>query len=223
MRRISQSQILLRILRAPTPSAAAELVTEAHHTIAEHLAVQEHRLDRAVRFQLLQARQHFARVPVSRVETQVVTMMHRRTQRLDDLAFRGEAALRAQVRGRRDRVNTLAASVLRHDPRHALNKMCERLLAERNHLYHAMEHRLYTAVSALRALDARLRSLSPVAVLDRGYALVFNTDGSLVRSASAAVPGSVFTTRVADGSFTSRVEQTDGAKPAKSSKAKKNL
>ena len=42
-------------LRAPTPSAAAELITEAQHKIAEHLATQSHRLDRAVRFQLLQS------------------------------------------------------------------------------------------------------------------------------------------------------------------------
>ncbi len=44
-------------LRAPTPSAAAELITEAQHKIAEHLATQSHRLERAARFQLLQARQ----------------------------------------------------------------------------------------------------------------------------------------------------------------------
>ena len=47
-------------LRAPTPSAAAELVTEAQHKIAEHLAAQAHRLERAARFQLLQARQRSA-------------------------------------------------------------------------------------------------------------------------------------------------------------------
>ncbi|MGB6721732.1 MAG: exodeoxyribonuclease VII large subunit, partial [Terracidiphilus sp.] len=47
-------------LRAPTPSAAAELITEAQHNIAEHLAAQVHRLERAARFQLLHARQSLA-------------------------------------------------------------------------------------------------------------------------------------------------------------------
>src|SRR5208283_1852254 len=55
-------------LRAPTPSAAAELITEAQHKIAEHLAAQSHRLERAARFQLLQARQRLTRLPVSRAE-----------------------------------------------------------------------------------------------------------------------------------------------------------
>jgi exodeoxyribonuclease VII large subunit len=49
-------------LRAPTPSAAAELITEAQHKIAEHLAQHSHRLERAARFQLLQARQRLTRL-----------------------------------------------------------------------------------------------------------------------------------------------------------------
>src|SRR5271165_3559108 len=75
-------------LRAPTPSAAAELITEAQHKIAEHLANQSHRLDRAVRFQLLQCRQHLAHLPISRAEARVSSLLHRRAQRLDDLASR---------------------------------------------------------------------------------------------------------------------------------------
>jgi len=196
-------------------------VTEAHHKIAEHVAGYEHRLDRAVRFQLLQGRQHFARVPASRMEAQVVTMVHRKALRLDDLAFRSESTVGTRLRKQRDRVNALATAVLRHDPRHALSKTRERLLAERNHLHHAIEHRLYAAVAALRALDARLHSLSPVAVLDRGYALVFNADGSLLRSVGSALPGTVLNTRVADGTFKSRVEKNDGVKQARHTKAKK--
>jgi len=53
-------------LRAPTPSAAAELITEAQHKIAERLANQAHRLERAASFQFLQARQRLTRLPVSR-------------------------------------------------------------------------------------------------------------------------------------------------------------
>lgn len=193
-------------LRAPTPSAAAELITEAQHKIAEHLAAMEHRLDRATRFQLLQARQRYARVPVSRTENLVLTQLHRNAQRLDDLSFRCEAELSAQLRRRQDRVSALAAAVLGHDPRRALGTTRERLQAGRNHLQRSMEHQLHTGTSALRALDARLHSLSPMAVLDRGYALVFNNEGGLVRTAAAAKPGALLTTRIADGTFTSEVK-----------------
>ncbi len=67
----------------------------------------------------------------------------------------------------------------------------------------------------LSALDARLHTLSPLAVLDRGYALVHNAHGALVRSTRQLTPGETLQTRLSDGSFTSRVE---AAHPKKQNK-----
>jgi exodeoxyribonuclease VII large subunit len=200
-------------LRAPTPSAAAELITEAQHKIAEHLATHDQRLQRAARFQLLQARQRLMRLPVSRAETRVSTLLHRSAQRVDDLSQRLDSALDHSIRLRQSQVAEFAATVLRHDPRQALAQARQRLLACRIHLDRSAERRLHTAAAALNSLDARLHSLSPLSVLDRGYALVLNADGALVRSSAQLSSGDVLTTRLADGSFTSRVEAT--SKPAR--------
>jgi exodeoxyribonuclease VII large subunit len=198
-------------LRAPTPSAAAELITEAQHKIAEYLANQLHRLDRAVRFQLLQARQHLSRLPTSRAEARISSLLYRRAQRLDDLAGRIESAFTGQLRSRQDRVSSLGAAVLRHDPRQALSQARERLHAGRNHLGRGVEHLFHSHGKALSALDARLRSLSPLAVLDRGYALVLDAQGGVVRCITQIAPGDTLVTRLADGSFASRVETTSTA------------
>ena len=107
-------------LRAPTPSAAAELITEAQNKIAEHLAAQSHRLERAARFQLLQARQRLTRLPVSRAEGRMNGLLRRLAQRLDELSLRQEAALSGQLRLHQRRVADLAAAILRHDPRRDL-------------------------------------------------------------------------------------------------------
>jgi len=196
-------------LRAPTPSAAAELITEAQHTVAERLAQQSHRLDRAVRFQLLQARQRLSRVAVAdRAEVRVSTLLHRRAQRLDDLTNRADAALAAQLRARQKNVAALGAAVLHHDPRRALAKAGDRLQSGVNHLHRSVERQLHAHGSMLAALDARLHSLSPLAVLDRGYALVMDAKGNVVRSAAQLAPGDPLLTRVSDGAFTSRVEAT---------------
>ncbi len=202
-------------LRAPTPSAAAELITEAQHKIAEHLATQSHRLDRAIRFQLLQSRQRLSRSAVAdRAERLVTTLLHRQAQRLDDLAFRAESAVTAQLRQRQSRAASLAAAVLRHDPRQALAQARQRLEACRAHLQRALERLLHARASSLGALDARLHSLSPLAVLDRGYALVLDSSGSLVRSTARLSPGDPLTTRLAEGAFTSRVETIDSVPQA---------
>jgi exodeoxyribonuclease VII large subunit len=58
----------------------------------------------------------------------------------------------------------------------------------------------------LTALEAQLNSLSPLAVLDRGYALVLDTRGNLVRSTRQVAPGDGVVTRLSDGKFASRVE-----------------
>jgi exodeoxyribonuclease VII large subunit len=202
-------------LRAPTPSAAAELITEAQHKIAEHLANQSHRLDRAVRFQLLQARQRLTRLPVSRTESRVSTLLHRQAQRLDDLSFRQEAALSGQLRQQQRQVAELTAAVLRHDPRQALAQARERLLASRTRIDRSLERTLRRAAVRIGALNARLHSLSPLAVLERGYALVLSADGSLIRSTTQIAPGDRLTTRLVDGAFTSRVEAKENPSSAR--------
>lgn len=195
-------------LRAATPSAAAELITEAQHKIAEHLATQAHRLERAARFQLLKARQHWSRVQVSRTEGRVASLLRRASQRLDDLVLRQEAALTGHIRRHQNRVAALAAAVLRNDPRQALAQARERLQAFTTRMDRSLNRTLQRAVVRRGAVDARLRSLSPLAVLDRGYALVIGEDGSLIRSAVQLTEGETVTTRVADGAFISRVEAT---------------
>jgi len=202
-------------LRAPTPSAAAELITEAQHKIAEHLANQSHRLERATRFQLLQARQRLTRLPISRAESRVSTLLHRQAQRLDDFSFRLESALIAQLRHRQDRVADLSATVLRHDPRQALADARERLQALRTRIDRSLERTLRRAAVRIGAVDARLHSLSPLAVLDRGYALVLSEEGALIRSTTQLNPGDQLTTRLADGSFSSRVASTTPGKAPK--------
>jgi exodeoxyribonuclease VII large subunit len=212
-------------LRAPTPSAAAELITEAQYNIAEHLAAQTHRLERAARYQLLHARQCLADMGFDLAESRVSALLHRLGQRMDDLALRQESALAALLRARVDRVAGLAAAVLRHDPRRALAQTRERLLALRSRLDRAMEGLVHTSAANLGALAARLHALSPLAVLDRGYALVLSGEGALVRSTAQIAPGNTVTTRLADGAFSSRVEsiapRTTGA-PARSRKGRRS-
>jgi exodeoxyribonuclease VII large subunit len=201
-------------LRAPTPSAAAELVTEAQHKIAEYLAQQWHRLDRAMRFQLLSASRRLGGVQVSRTEARISALLHRRAQRLDELAAQLEAVVRDDLRRQQDRIAGLLAAVLRHDPRRALAQARERLLALSARQLRAMERILQRSSVRESSLRAQLHSLSPLAVLERGYALVLAADGVVVRSARQIAPGDSVVTRLADGAFASRVESTAPAESA---------
>ena len=195
-------------LRAPTPSAAAELITEAQHKIADRVDSQTTRLERAARYRLLQARGQSDSLPLDRTEGRITSLLHRLNQRLDDFVFRMETAVVGSLRGQQRDVTELAAAVLRHDPRQRLGAARERLAACRTRLDRSLERTHQVAVTRIHAVDARLHALSPLAVLDRGYALVQSADGVLIRSVTQVAEGDRVTTRLSDGSFDSRVEET---------------
>src|ERR1700722_785145 len=193
-------------LRAPTPSAAAELITEAQHNIGDHLATQSHRLERATRFQLLQARQRLMHLPIGHLESRLTTLLHRLEQRLDDALERLDAAVQQQLRQRQNGIAALVTGGLRYDPRRKLALAREHLADLRARLNRCVERLVESSSARLGSFDARFHSLSPLAVLDRGYALVLSTQGTLIRSTKQIGSGDQLTTRLANGSFLSRVE-----------------
>ena len=196
-------------LRAPTPSAAAELITEAQHKVAERVTGLEVRLERAARFQLLHARQRIDSLHVERAEWRMNTLLNRMDQRLDECALRLETGVGDRLHRLQRKTGELAELVMRYDPRRLLGETRERIAASRTRLVRAMERSFRDQASHLYATDARLHALSPLEVLHRGYALVQNADGALVRSAAQLTPGQLVHTRLSEGSFLSRVEDND--------------
>jgi exodeoxyribonuclease VII large subunit len=79
----------------------------------------------------------------------------------------------------------------------------------------SFERILRATTARLNSLDAQLHSLSPLAVLERGYALVVGANGTLIRSAKQVSIGDHVTTRLGDGEFTSYVEKTTRKKRGK--------
>ncbi len=202
-------------LRAPTPSAAAELITEVQHRVAERVDNQSARLDRAARFQLLHARQKMDSILSDRSERRLTSLLHRLGQRLDDLGFRMGSSVEGMVRTRQRQVTEFTADVLHHEPRQMLARMRERLIVSDTRIERSQERTLRRAMARIEALDARLRSLSPLAVLDRGYALVIDADGAVIRSISQVAPGNHLITRLGDGEFASTADEIEGTRKRK--------
>jgi exodeoxyribonuclease VII large subunit len=119
-----------------------------------------------------------------------------------------EGSVSGHLRQMQRDVAELAAAVLHHDPRQRMGRTRERLNAGSTRLDRSLERTLRRADAQLNALDARLHSLSPLAVLERGYALVLGADGGVIRSTAQIAAGDDVTTRLSDGEFTSRVEKT---------------
>ena len=172
-------------LRAPTPSAAAELVTAAQHRIEERIHALEARVHRAGRFHLMHARQRYARLSAESVLIRLRDAVSRRDQRIDELRFRLEAsAADRRLRIPTHRLSVLTARLRRHDPSLRIAITQRRLQQSTQRLHRTAAQTIATRQTRLNRASARLEALSPLAVLSRGYALVYAADGTLLRSAA---------------------------------------
>ena len=192
-------------VRAATPSAAAELITDAQHRVEERVALTAARLGRAMRFQLMQARQQLNELSADAVFARMQESFSRRQQRADELRYAMEAALQKSVQRQAARLRWLGERLQRQDVRRRIAGARAEWREMTQRLAHAPQILLHVRRSMLRTTAARLQSLSPMAVLQRGYALVFDERGMLVHSAEQAPAETILTTRLAEGTLQSKV------------------
>ena len=195
-------------LRAPTPSAAAEVVTAALHRIEAHVDQLQRSVLRAGQFHLLQARARYNRLSADALLGRVRDAANRRAQRIDDLRQRTETAWIRRTRQQREHLASLAARLVRGNPELRLVVGGRRLESAQGCLRRISTQLVRARRIRLEHAAARLEALSPVAVLARGYALVYAADGRLLNAASAVSPGETIHARLGTGSLLATVTET---------------
>ena len=192
-------------LRAPTPSAAAELVAPDITELRRHFEA----TDRALKTKVSTALDHFEHVldlmakgPLTREPERLVQMAE---QSLDDLQSRWSSAARESLRARSDQLVELQQVLARYHP--------ARVVAEAAHRVEIGGHRLKQAATiAMQSLGDRLRSqeqmlrlLGPDSVLARGFSYTTDAQGRVLMDADAIRAGDVIETRLAKGRVKSTV------------------
>ena len=196
-------------LRAPTPSAAAELVIRSRQEIDAEAEDLYRRLERAVRYRLLMARQELTERAQHGAFARMMDGIHRRQQKLDEQRFRLDKAERQLLERYHRRCEDVAAAVRHYDARRRLAAIRQQLAAQVANLAAATHTRLLESRGALDRQTASLEALSPVAILNRGYALVFDAKGRLVKDAARLSAGDEVSARLARGRVRARVTATE--------------
>lgn len=200
-------------LRAPTPSAAAEIVIRSKQDLQECVSALRERLRRAVEYKLLRARQNFTSVEKNRVFARMEDAIARRQQRVDDLKFRLESLMRTRLGEASRRLELGVSRLSQRDLCQQLRTRERELLSRVQTLSEAMRRYLMQRRSRLEQASGKLNALSPVAILERGYSLVFDAQGDLVKDASQVVAGDLIKLRLARGGVDARVESTNETRP----------
>jgi len=194
-------------LRAPTPSAAAELVIRSRQEIEEQMDSLHRRLEKAIRYHLLIARQNLTELARHGAFARMMDLIHRRQQRLDDLVYRLAQAQRSIIENQRRRFETLSAAVRHYDVRRVLASMRKDLEAQITALISAFRNLLLERKVRLERMDTALQALSPLAILERGYALVFDASGKLLKDAAKVKAGDEISARLAKGTLIAKVKK----------------
>ncbi len=200
-------------LRAPTPSAAAELVIRSRQEIETQAEDLYRRLERGLRYRLLMAHQELADRAQHAAFARTMDGIHRRQQKLDEQRFRLEKAERQLLERCHRRCENVSATVRHYDARRRLAAIRQQLQAQVANLAAATHTRLLESRGALDRRTASLEALSPLAILNRGYALVFDANGRLVKDAARLKAGDELSARLARGRVRARVTATERSEP----------
>ncbi|EGQ7958658.1 TPA: exodeoxyribonuclease VII large subunit [Vibrio parahaemolyticus] len=192
-------------VRAPTPSAAAELVSRDNSQKDQSLVAKQHKLASAMRYYLAQQKQQSAQL-LHRLERQHPSyQLQRQSQQLDELDMRLRRAMQRFIDTRQQAVERKHHRLQLNSPIKHLAQQKSRLERVEHKLLDAMDRKLLTMRHQLAIAAEKLDTVSPLATLKRGYSITQTDQGKVVTSADDVKTGDLLVTRLANGEIHSTV------------------
>jgi exodeoxyribonuclease VII large subunit len=198
-------------LRAPTPSGAAELVAPDCSEWLRSVTLLARRLHAALNRSFAGRQNRLVWLERRLAQLHPGVELRQRAQRLDELEQRLLRAMRHGIAVRRGAVLQASAHLRQHSPALEVAGARHRLEVARTMLSSALRRQIETLGSRLALAAGKLDAVSPLATLQRGYAIVTNAAGTVITDAGATQPGDLIKARVARGLIQARVERTTPA------------
>lgn len=193
-------------LRAPTPSAAAELIAPDSAELLRHFARAASLLERTARETLERERMRLDFAGRSALFREPRARLEEAMQALDLTAAGLERGVGDRLAAHRQRLEALAAPLREHRPDQLLVLRRHELAAAADRLRRAAAQQLDTAGRRRDQAESLLRVLGPQATLARGFSITRRAGGEIVYSVAQTPPGEELVTQLADGTVRSRVE-----------------
>jgi exodeoxyribonuclease VII large subunit len=185
-------------LRAPTPSAAAEMVVATREDLLERVATAQNKLKQGLRYRLAMLERRLRQQGIDRALGVLQRRVGRSLQRIDEQEYRMRERIRVAWDTRERARRGLESRLRRFDVRPRLAADRRRMEGAHAGMLQLLGIRMAQRRSAWEQARAKLEQLSPLRILERGYAIVSN-DSGIVKDASAAPVGSIVRVRLANG------------------------
>ncbi|MGR2667115.1 exodeoxyribonuclease VII large subunit [Vibrio campbellii] len=192
-------------MRAPTPSAAAELVSRDNSHKDQALVTRQHKLASAMRYYLAQQKQQSAQLMHHLERQHPSYQLQRQTQQLDELEMRLQRAMQRFITTRQQAVERKHHRLQLNSPVKRLAEQKSKLDRVEQKLLDAMDRKLLTMRHQLAIAAEKLDTVSPLATLKRGYSITQTEQGQVVTQAKDVKTGDILVTRLSDGELRSTV------------------
>lgn len=200
-------------LRAPTPSAAAEILSADSADLLARLDHLAARLRRPVENKVDALRTFLNSVSRTALFQEPARVLREQQQNLDRLAEDMQSSILSQLQNSRFQLERHSRTIASHSPERRMTEMLHSLTLRNEAMERLCRNRLRDHLSRLEKSQAVLEALNPSAALARGYTLTLDEDGHVIRSASSTSQGQNLTTRFHDGVVRSRVESAENPPP----------
>jgi exodeoxyribonuclease VII large subunit len=198
-------------VRASTPSHAAEIVLQTREAFDTHIAQLRVSMAERVRFLIVHRRNQLHELVKDRAFRRAEDLVREYRQRADELSLRLGDALHEKLALLRERFTEARARVTSFDLRVRLAVMKQRTEHNASNLQMRIDRLLVAKRQRLERLLLQIEERSPLRVLERGYAIVYDAAGQVVRSAEQVAPGNEVSVRLARGRIIADVKRTEPA------------
>ncbi|AOW83283.1 exodeoxyribonuclease VII large subunit [Vibrio mimicus] len=192
-------------VRAPTPSAAAELVSRDNRHKQQALHQWQAKLASGMRHYLAQQHTQFARIQHKLDKQHPQARLERQQQQLDELSLRLEQKMHQRLATQQQRSDRLSHKIQLNSPTHLIRQQRFNLLQQEQRLTQLIQHHLIQSRHQLALLSEKMDAVSPLATLARGYSVTRTAQGELVRQSAQVKPGDTLVTQLMDGEILSTV------------------
>jgi len=193
-------------LRAPTPSAAAELAVPDGTELAARLTQMARRMSRQVQERLLTATRALDALKRGPLQRGGERLLREPSQHVDSLRARLDRVVTATLDAKAASLAEARANHRAHHPAKVLERRAERVALLGRQLLRLANEALEARQRKLAHSAGLLRTLGPDSAFQRGFTITLDEQGRLLRSATEAPPGTILRTRFKDGESRSRVE-----------------
>ncbi len=205
-------------LRAPTPSAAAEMVSRNQVELLRQIQSQQVRMEMAMDYYLAQRTQRFTRLQHRLQQQHPQLRLARQQTTLDRLQQRLTGAMEGKLRRSAQQQQRLAQRLTQQQPQARIHRAQTRIQQLEYRLSQVITARLSGTRQRFATAIAQLEAVSPLATLARGYSVTTATDGKVLKKARQVKSGDLLKTRLEDGWVESQVTEVLPVKPARKRK-----